>query len=140
MSVPVTAFVTVGWLHSSGVVLEFLVSYIFSCYFFLKTSLMAFFTGSGLPSGVSLLAKLALGEVNYACIPDVFSGLVYSCDVEPRMTVIFVVLEELMAAASACAIAMLIVIGASAVGATLVPIKAPSALALITGLPSLPME
>ena len=68
------------------------------------------------------LAKLALGVVNYACIPDVFSGLVYSCDVEPRMTVIFVVLEELMAAASACAIVMLIVTGASAMGATLVPI------------------
>ena len=66
------------------------------------------------------MAKLALGVVNYACIPDVFSGLVYSCDVEPRMTVIFVVLENLMATASACAIAMLIVSRTPAMEDTLV--------------------
>lgn len=140
MSVPVTAFVTVGWLHSPGAVFEFLVSYIFSCYFFLKTSLMAFFTGSGLPSGVSLLAKLALGELRAAGVPAAVTGLVFGCDFEPRMTVALVVLEGLMAAATAGAIAMLAVTGTPAVGATLVPIKAPSALALITGLPSLPME
>ena len=51
---------------------------------------MILFTRSGLPSGVLLSAKLALGDMKVAGIPDAVSGLVYSCEVEPRITVIFV--------------------------------------------------
>ena len=100
---------------------------------------MAFFIGSGLPSGVSLVANLALDEVRAVVIPEAVTGLVFCFEVELGLTIVLAMQEGLMATAKAGVIAMLASTGAPAVVATLVSIKAQSKLSLITGLPSMPI-